>query len=105
MNKVVARFYVSALEKQAGDTAKVTLKPVMSKENARWSQYTPSGEFWMQLTRKASGARDTLEQMVGKECLITLDFDAPPAEQPEYRHQGEPDQLGYVSDEEPATSS
>jgi len=99
MNKVVARFFVSALEKQAGDTAKVTLKPTSSKENARWSQYTPSGEFWMQLTRKASGARSTFEDMVGKECLITLDFDVEKGEAPEYRHQGEPDQLGYVSDE------
>ena len=54
----------------------------------------------MDLTRKASGARAAFEQLVGKDALLTFDFDAPPPEEPEYRSQGEPDELGYVSDEE-----
>jgi hypothetical protein len=99
MSKVVARLYVQSFTKKAGDTATVSLTPTTSKENARWSQYTPSGEFKMELTRKASGARSVFEAMVGKECLVTLDFDAPAGEAPDYRREGEPDQLGYVSDE------
>jgi hypothetical protein len=100
MSKIVARFYVIGFEKKAGESSRVTLNAVTSKENARWSQYTPSGQITMDLTRKASGARSTFDEMVGKECLVTFDFDAPPAEDPEYRREGEPDQLGYVSDEE-----
>lgn len=96
MPKVVARFYVSSLEKRAGDTATVHMTPVNSKENARWSQYTPSGEIKMELTRKASGARSTLEDMIGKECLVTFDFDVDKGETPDYVN-GE----GYVSDEDP----
>ena len=95
MSKVVARFYVSSIEKKAGDTATVHMTAVSSKENARWSQYTPSGSIQMELTRKASGARSTFEDMVGKEALVTFDFDAPPREDAEYV-TGE----GYVSDEE-----
>jgi hypothetical protein len=100
MPKIVARFYVSSYEKKAGDTATVHLQASVSKENARWSQYTPNGQITMDLTRKASGARAAFEQLVGKDALVTFDFDAPPPEQPEYRSQGEPDELGYVSDEE-----
>lgn len=99
MAKIVARFYVLGFEKKAGDTATVRLNAVTSKENARWSQYTPSGTIEMELTRKASGAKTTFDEMVGRECLVTFDFDAPPREEPEYRSQGEPDELGYVSDE------
>lgn len=29
----------------------------------------------MDLTRKASGARSTFDEMVGKECLVTFDFE------------------------------
>lgn len=101
MAKIVARFYVQSYTKKAGDTATVTLTPVVSKENARWSQYTPSGSLTMELTRKASGARTAFEQLVGKECLVTLDFDVEKGEAPDYRREGEPDQLGYVSDEDP----
>lgn len=100
MPKIVARFYVQSFTKKAGDTATVLLQPAMSKENARWSQYTPSGRIEMELTRKASGARTALEEMVGKECLVTMDFDVEKGEPPEYRREGPPDQLGYVSDEE-----
>lgn len=101
MTAVVGRFYVQSFNKKAGDVADVTLSAVTSKENARWSQYTPSGTINMSLTRKASGARSTFEAMIGKECLVTMDFDVAPKEEPEYRREGEPDQLGYVSDEEP----
>ena len=94
--RVVARFFVQTLAKNAGDSAQVTLTPVTSKENARWSQYTPSGSITMALTRKASGARSAFEANIGRECLVTFDFDAPPAEQAAYL-QNE----GYVSDEEP----
>ena len=99
MAKIVARFFVQSIEKRAGDTAAVHLSASVSKENARWSQYTPSGQITMELTRKASGARETFEQMIGKDCLLTFDFDAPPREDPQYRHEGAPDELGYVSDE------
>lgn len=99
MSKIVARFYVAEFAKKAGDTARVLMTPVTSKENARWSQYTPSGQIVLDLTRKASGARSSFEELVGKECLVTFDFDAPPREEPEYRREGEPDELGYVSDE------
>lgn len=92
--KILARFYVQAFTEKAGDTAEVNLQPVSSKENARWSQYTPAGSLVMQLTRKASGARSAFKGLVGKECLVTLDFDVEKAEAPEYV-QGE----GYVSDE------
>lgn len=97
---VVARFFVASFEKKAGDTATVRLNAVTSKENARWSQYSPSGQITIDMTRKASGARTTFEEQVGKECLVTFDFDAPPREEPEYRREGEPDELGYVSDED-----
>ncbi len=94
MPQVVARFYVSSLEKKAGDTATVHMTAVSSKENARWSTYTPSGSVQMELTRKASGARTAFEGLIGKECLVTFDFDAPKGEAPDYVN-GE----GYVSDE------
>jgi hypothetical protein len=97
--KIVARFYVQSFTKKAGDTATVTLTPTSSKENARWSQYTPAGSLTMELTRKASGARTAFEDLVGKECLVTLDFDVEKGEVPEYRSEGEPDERGYVSDE------
>lgn len=99
MSKVIGRFYVSSVEKRAGDTARANLTAVSSKENARWSQYTPSGEIHMELTRKASGARSTFEEMIGKECLVTFDFDVPAAEAPEYNSDPEKGDLGYVSDE------
>ena len=98
-NKIVARFYVLGFEKKAGDIATVRLNAVTSRENARWAQYTPSGNIEMELTRKASGAKTTFDEMVGRECLVTFDFDAPPREEPEYRSEGDPDELGYVSDE------
>lgn len=104
MSTVVARFYVSSLEKKAGDTATLHMTAVTSKENARWSQYTPSGSIQMELTRKASGARQVFEAMIGKEALVTIDFNAPPKEEPEYRREGAPDELGYVSDEVPTTA-
>ena len=99
MPKVVARFYVSSFEKKAGDTSTAHLQPVVSKENARWSQYTPSGEIRLDLTRKASGAKQVFDDMIGKECLVTFDFDAPPRQEPEYRRDGEPHEIGYISDE------
>jgi hypothetical protein len=102
VSKVIGRFYVQSFDKRAGGDAVVTLSAVTSKENARWSQYTPNGEVKMSLTRKASGARSAFEEMIGKECLVTFDFDVPKGEAPEYRREGEPDQLGYVSDEESA---
>lgn len=101
MTKVVARFYVQSIQKNAGDSGQVTLSAVTSKENARWSQYTPSGSISMALTRKASGARSTFEQMVGKECLVTFDFDAPPREEPGRAQDAEGKDIGYASDEVP----
>lgn len=94
MGKGIARFYVQQVAKNAGGDGTVTLTAVNSKENARWSQYTPSGSITMSLTRKASGARALFEENVGKECLVTFDFDVPKGEAPEYV-SGE----GYVSDE------
>lgn len=98
--KIVARFYVAGFEKQAGGNAVVRLQAATSKENARWAQYTPSGQITMDLTRKASGARDGFEAMVGEECLVTFDFAVSKGEMPEYRGQGTPDELGFISDEE-----
>ena len=100
MGKGVARFYVDSVTKKAGDTAVASLRAVSSKENARWSQYTPSGTIQMDLTRKASGARSLFEENIGKECLVTFDFDVEKGEAPEYRNDGPEDQRGYVSDEE-----
>lgn len=100
MTAVNARFYVSSFEKKAGDVATVHLQPVTSKENARWSQYTPSGEIRMELTRKASGARHIFEELVGQECLVTFDFDAPPKELPGRAQDAEGKDIGYASDEE-----
>ena len=94
MGKGVARFYVSSVEKKAGDTATVHLTAVNSKENHRWSTYTPSGQIQMELTRRASGARTLFEENIGKECLVTFDFDVEKGEAAEYVN-GE----GYVSDE------
>lgn len=97
--KIVARFYVSAVEKKAGDTATVRLSAVTSKENAIWSQYTPNGQITLELTRKASGARSSFEAMLGKECLLTFDFDAPPREEPGRAKDADGNDIGYASDE------
>lgn len=99
MANVVARFFVSEVTKRAGGGAALSLRAVTSKENARWSQYTPSGQITMDLTRKASGALAAFEERIGQECLVTFAFDPPPSEEPEYRREGDPDELGYVSDE------
>jgi hypothetical protein len=96
MGKVVARFYVSGVEKRPDGTAEVSLMPCVSKENAHWAEYTPAGTIKMSLTRKASGALDVFEGAVDRararnadeiadgkkaryyqpECLVTFDFDA-----------------------------
>ncbi len=92
MPKIVARFYVQAFTKKAGEVAEVVLQAASSKENARWSQYTPAGQI-------------AIEALVGQECLVTFDFDVEKGEAPEYRREGTPDQLGYVSDEEQAAAA
>jgi hypothetical protein len=107
MGKVAARFYVSRFEKKPDGTATVHLQPVHSKENARWSQYTPSGSIQMDLTRKASGARKAFEAAVDAptttgrkaECLVTFDFDAPAAEAPGRAQDENGKDIGYATDE------
>jgi hypothetical protein len=105
---VQARFWVSEVTKQPDGSSKVILTAVTSKENARWSQYTPYGKLEMSLTRKASGALSTFEQAVDRarrdpsykpECLVTLDFDAPPAEQPGRATDENGKDIGYATDE------
>lgn len=101
MSRVIGRFYVRELVKRAGDTATVHLQATTSKENASWSQYTPNGQIEMDLTRKASGAREAFEAHIGDECLVTFDFDVAPGEAPEYRmatEGGDPDTFGYVDE-------
>lgn len=112
MGKVVARMYVSNVSKKPDGTAEIELQAVVSKENAHWSEYTPSGSLRLSLTRKASGALAVFEGAVDRararneeenqgeqpkyyrpECLVTLDFDAPDHEEPRYV-QGE----GYKPD-------
>lgn len=99
MSNVVARFFVQSVEKRASGGSAVRLNAVTSKENASWSQYTPSGSIELELTRKASPALASFEARLGQECLVTFAFDPKPREEPEYRREGEPDELGYVPPE------
>ena len=103
MGKVVARMYVSNVSKKPDGTADVELQAVVSKENAHWSEFTPSGSLKLNLTRKAAAALGTFEGAVDRararndesnkgeqpkyyrpECLVTMDFDVPDHEEPRY---------------------
>lgn len=76
MSTVAARFYVSEIRKVAGGGAGiVTLKAVSSDENRTWSEYTPSGEITMSLTRKASAAAKVFEDNLGKEFSVLFELD------------------------------
>jgi hypothetical protein len=118
---VQARFYIASLTKKPDGTADVNLQAVTSKENARWSQYTPSGTITMSLTRAASGALRVFEEAVDRarargeespkddygspmksyrpECLVTFDFDVPDAEDPGRAQDETGKDIGYATDE------
>jgi len=57
---------------------KVTMAPTTranSDDNIDWSQYSPSGEFWMGITKL--GAQGWCEENQGKDVSITIEVIEP----------------------------
>lgn len=90
---VRARFYVSQVARNAGDTSTIKLSAVSrGKENSEWSKFTPGGSVELSLTRLASPAFDWFNDRVGKEVFI--DFND--ADNPVCTQCGEPIKGGQM---------
>ena len=80
--RVVARFYVSQITKQAyakGST-QVALQAVSRGEhNKNWAHYTPAGQITMTINNESPAAQ-AFEDALGKEVGIEFDLDV---DQPE----------------------
>ena len=76
---VRARFFIQTVARNAGDTATVTLGAVSrGKENTEWSSYTPGGTLNLTLSRKASGALEFFNELLGKEVFLDITEADPP---------------------------
>lgn len=70
---VAARFFVSAIEKQA--TLYTVVKLVASsrgQENKSWAKYTPSGTIQMSISPDTDAGR-WFEEHVGQDVALTFD--------------------------------
>ena len=85
MSTVVARFYVHEITENNTDYAKVVMRPVVragglpgaaeaDATNKKWSHFTPSGEYWMNV-HSSTGAVDTFRRALRekKDLAITIE--------------------------------
>lgn len=80
MTQVTARFYVDSITLNNTPYARVELKPVLrsgDEGNKSWSQYTPSGGIWLNVTTdpELSGAYAEFEAARAAHQDVAITFE------------------------------